>query len=146
MRIFFTLLIAAMLLSPLAASAAETPRQHLNHSADSELPFSNAVLVGNTLYISGSLGFEPGTTNRPEDPADEVRNLMEGYKATLALAGMTMDDLVSVTVFCPDLEMYQTFNEVYRSYFKDEFPARAFIGSGPLLFDMRFEMQGIAVK
>lgn len=145
MRIAAILLIATLLTGALTASA-ETPRQHLNHSAESELPFSNAVLVGNTLYISGSLGFEPGTGARPNDPADEARYLMEGYKATLALAGMTMDDLVSVTVYCPDLELYQAFNAVYRTYFKGEFPARAFIGSGPLLFDMRFEMQGIAVK
>jgi enamine deaminase RidA (YjgF/YER057c/UK114 family) len=57
-----------------------------------------------------------------------------------------MEDLVTVTVFCSDVKHYADWNEVYRSYFKQEFPARAFIGSGRLLFDARFEMQGIAVK
>ena len=71
---------------------------------------------------------------------------MESFKATLAAAGMTMDDLVSVTVYCPDLTLYDAFNAVYRTYFEGDFPARAFIGSGPLLFGMRFEMQGIAVR
>jgi enamine deaminase RidA (YjgF/YER057c/UK114 family) len=51
-----------------------------------------------------------------------------------------------VTVYCSDVKHYADWNEVYRGYFKKEFPARAFIGSGRLLFDARFEMQGIAVK
>ena len=57
-----------------------------------------------------------------------------------------MNDLVAVTVYCPDLALYDDFNEVYREFFDDHFPTRAFIGSGELLFGMRFELQGIAVK
>jgi enamine deaminase RidA (YjgF/YER057c/UK114 family) len=49
-------------------------------------------------------------------------------------------------VFCPDLTLCQEFNEIYRTYFIKDFPARAFIGSGKLLFDAHFEMQGTAVK
>lgn len=110
------------------------------------LPFSDAVLVGDTLYLSGSGGVDISTMSTPEDPKDEAKLLMENFKRTLAMADMTLDDLVSVTVYCPDLSLYSDFNEVYRSYFTDEFPARAFVGSGPLLFGMRFEMQAIAVK
>jgi enamine deaminase RidA (YjgF/YER057c/UK114 family) len=57
-----------------------------------------------------------------------------------------MDDLVSVQVFCSDVSHYAAFNSVYRTYFKGDFPARAFLGSGKLLFDARFEVMGIAVK
>jgi enamine deaminase RidA (YjgF/YER057c/UK114 family) len=57
-----------------------------------------------------------------------------------------MDDLVFVQVFCSEVAHFEAFNEVSRTYFRREFPARAFIGSGKLLFDARFEMQGIAVK
>ncbi|HEY5615313.1 MAG TPA: Rid family hydrolase, partial [Bacteroidota bacterium] len=71
---------------------------------------------------------------------------LDRYQAILKEAGMTMENLVWVTVYCPDLSLYSTFNEIYRSYFKRDFPARAFIGSGQLLFGGRFEMQGIAVK
>jgi reactive intermediate/imine deaminase len=110
------------------------------------LPFSDAVLVGDTLYLSGNGGIDPATMQAPADPRDEARLLMENFKKTLALAGMGLEDLVSVTVYCPDLSLYADFNEVYRSYFEGDFPARAFIGSGPLLFGMRFEMQGIAVR
>lgn len=59
---------------------------------------------------------------------------------------MAMDDLVYLQVFCSNVAHYDAFNSVYRTYFKKEFPARAFIGSGPLLFGARFEVQGIAVK
>lgn len=111
-----------------------------------DLPFSDAVLVGNTLYLSGNGGIDLATMTAPEDPRDEAKLLMENFKATLAEADMTLDDLVSVTIYCPDLSLYGAFNDVYRSYFEGDFPARAFIGSGPLLFGMRFEMQGIAVK
>ena len=59
---------------------------------------------------------------------------------------MTMDDLFTVQVFCSDVAHYDTFNAVYRTYFEDEFPARAFLGAGTLLFNARFEVQGIAVR
>jgi enamine deaminase RidA (YjgF/YER057c/UK114 family) len=59
---------------------------------------------------------------------------------------MTMDNLVTVTVYCPDLTLYDKFNAIYRTYFGKDFPARAFIGSGPLLRGARFEIQGIAVR
>ena len=54
--------------------------------------------------------------------------------------------MVSVQIFCPDVADYDVFNKVYRAMFKSEFPARAFIGSGPLLRGAKFEIQGIAVK
>lgn len=110
------------------------------------LPLADAVQIGNTLYIAGRGGVDLATMKVPADVKDEIRLMMDDYKAILALAGMTMDDLVSVTIYSPDLTLYSTFNEIYRSYFTKGFPARAFIGSGPLLFGMRFEMQAIAVK
>ena len=71
---------------------------------------------------------------------------MEQFKATLEEASMTMDDLVSVTIYCSDVAHYDAFNSVYRTYFSGVYPARAFIGAGTLLFDARFEIQGIAVN
>ena len=114
--------------------------------AGQDLPFSDAALVGDTLYISGKGGVLPGTRTVPEDPKEEARLLMEDFKTTLERVDMTMDDLVYVTVYCTDLSLYSDFNEVYRSYFSKDFPPRAFLGSAPLLFGMRFEMQGIAVR
>jgi reactive intermediate/imine deaminase len=110
------------------------------------LPFSDAVMAGNTLYLAGKLGLDPATGRAPEDVEQEIRFVMDAVKKTLAAADMTMEDLVSVQVFCPDLSLYDKFNEIYRSYFAKQFPARAFIGSGPLLRGTRFEVQGIAVR
>jgi reactive intermediate/imine deaminase len=109
-------------------------------------PFSDAVLVGDTLYLAGRLGFVPGTRQIPASAEEEARNVLDQFKAVLAEAGMTMDDLVSVQVFCSDVSLFDTWNKVYPTYFGKELPARAFIGSGPLLFGARFEMQAIAVR
>jgi enamine deaminase RidA (YjgF/YER057c/UK114 family) len=111
-----------------------------------QLPFSDAVLAGNALYLAGRIGVDPQTGKPPEDVEKEIRFLLDGMKVTLAAADMTMDDLVSVQIFCPDLTLYEKFNEIYRTYFTKDFPARAFIGSGPLLRGGRFEAQGIAVR
>jgi 2-iminobutanoate/2-iminopropanoate deaminase len=111
-----------------------------------QLPYSDAVLAGNTLYLAGRIGIDPQTGKAPDDVEKEIRFLLDGIKTTLAAADLTMDNLVFVQVFCPDLALYDKFNEIYRTYFTKDFPARAFIGSGPLLRGGHFEMQGIAVR
>jgi len=130
----------------LAACATDTDdeRRYVNMSAagGSGSPFSGAVLADDTLYISGMLGTIDGQL--PADPADEARAMLDRIQATLVDAGMTMDNLVYVTVYTTDLALYGVFNEVYRSYFSGPFPARAFIGAGSLLSGARFEMQSIA--
>lgn len=110
------------------------------------LPFSDAVLVGDTLYISGRIGIDPATGEAPESIDAEIDLLFDGFQAVLRQAGMAMDDLVWVQVYCPDVSLWQKFNLVYVKLFSREFPARAFLGSGPLLNKGRFEMLGIAVK
>jgi len=102
-------------------------------------------MVGNTLYLSGTIGLDE---NRrvPATAEEEARLVLNNVRATLEAAGMTMDDLVSVQVFCSDVGHYDAFNSVYRTYFTREFPARAFLGAGTLLFGARFEVQGIAVR
>src|ERR1700733_12796323 len=111
-----------------------------------QLPFSDAVLVNDTLYLSGRIGLPPATGRPPADINEEVRLLLDGFEAVLAEASMTMDDLVYVQIYCPDVSLWESFNTAYVKRFSKEFPARAFLGSGPLLFKARFEMQGIAVK
>lgn len=113
---------------------------------NAQLPFSDGVMVGNTLYLAGRLGTDPKTNQIPNDIDQEIKFLLDGFKAVLTEAGMSMDDLVTVTVYCPDLTLYDKFNAGYRAYYKKDFPARAFIGSGPLLRGAHFEIQGIAAK
>jgi reactive intermediate/imine deaminase len=134
-----------------ATNTATTPteRQYIDPrpsaSAPNAPPFSGAVRVGDTLYLSGALGLDKDS-RVPEDPKEEARLVLDSIHARLEKAGMTMGDLVSVQIFCSDVSHYAAFNEVYKTYFKKEYPARAFIGSGKLLADARFEVQGIAVK
>lgn len=110
------------------------------------LPFSSGVLVGDTFYMAGHIGVDPATRKVPEVPEREIELIMTGMKATLGKAGLTLSDLVYVQVFCSDVSLFERFNGAYRKYFEEPFPARAFIGSGPLLFGAHFEIQGIAVK
>jgi enamine deaminase RidA (YjgF/YER057c/UK114 family) len=104
------------------------------------------VLVGETLYLAGRIGIDPVTGRAPADVDAEIKLLFDGVEAVLAEAGMSMDDLVSVQIFSPDLGLWERFNTAYVKRFSQELPARAFIGSGPLLLGGRFEMIGVAVR
>ena len=140
--------IVAILAFPPGASLGQgdsPTRLNLPGRGD-DRPFSDVVVAGDTIYVAGTLGLDPETGKPPADVEAEVRLVLDGIKKKLALAGATMDDLVSVQVFCPDLTLFEKFNSVYRTYFRKGFPARAFIGSGPLLGGARFEINGIAVK
>jgi enamine deaminase RidA (YjgF/YER057c/UK114 family) len=120
-------------------------RRHI--SRNPALPFSDAVLIdGHTLYISGRIGLIPGTTQVPALIDEEIVYLMEDLRSVLHAAGMTLDDLVSLQIFCPDISLWEPFNAIYRTFFSGPLPARAFLGSGPLLFGAHFEVMGIAVK
>jgi enamine deaminase RidA (YjgF/YER057c/UK114 family) len=105
-------------------------------TSNPQQPFSDGVLIdGRALYLSGRIGLKPGTREVPED-----------VRGVLSRAGMGFDDLVFVQVFSPDVSLWDRFNAVYVRHFTGPTPPRAFIGSGPLLFSARFELQGIAVK
>ena len=131
----------------MSAPAPQTKRRVINRPGRTvQAPFSEAILTGDTLYLSGQIGLDPKTGQAPADIEQEVHLLLDGIKGTLAEGGMTMDDLVYVQVFCSDLSLFDKFNGVYRTYFAKEFPARAFIGAGSLLRGGHFELQAIAVR
>jgi 2-iminobutanoate/2-iminopropanoate deaminase len=109
-------------------------------------PFSEGVMVGNTFYVAGHIGMDPATQKAAADVDTEAHLVLDAVKKTLGEAGLSMNDLVSVTVYCTDLSLYDSFNAVYRSYFKAPYPARAFIGINQLVRGAHFEVAGIAVK
>ncbi|MGB2671853.1 MAG: RidA family protein [Candidatus Acidiferrum sp.] len=112
-----------------------------------QAPFSDAILAGNTLYLSGRIGLDPKTGKPPAQVEDEIKLLLDGMKGTLEQAGMTTDDLVYVQIACTDLSLYDKFNAAYKTYFTTkDYPAREFIGAATLLRGGHFELQAIAVR
>ena len=142
-------IVVSVLFLVLCAAAGAADRKYIvkPRSGDrTALPFSEGVLVGNTLYIAGHIGLDAKTNMPPASPEEEARMVMNDIKQTVESAGLTMDDVVSMQVFCTDLKLYDTFNSVYKTYFHGDFPARAFLGAASLLRGGRYEVLGIAVK
>jgi 2-iminobutanoate/2-iminopropanoate deaminase len=139
----------AIILFAGAVQAADSERTFITPpGADPKAapPYSSGVLVNGTYYVSGSLGVDPATGKVPTDAEAEAHLVLDSVKQTLERAGLTMADLVSVTIYCTDLDLYDKFNAVYRAYFHDHYPARAFIGVAKLVRGARFEIAGVAVK
>lgn len=137
-----------LLFLSIATLAADSDRKHVvldQSAARSAFPFSDAVLVGNTLYVAGTVGFDH-TGKPPASAEEEARLAMDGVKRVLESQGMAMDDMVSVQIYCTDFGLYDKFNGVYRTYFHEQFPARAFVGVASLIRGAHFELTGIAVK
>lgn len=154
-RVIRWTIVTTGLLLPLALAAADSQSSHIvidQTAGRAQLPFSDAVRAGATLYVSGTLGLDPKTladpktAKVPEDAAAEAKYVMEAVKHTVEAAGYKMDDFVSIQVFCTDLSLYGAFNDIYRTYFNGHFPARAFIGVDKLVRGARFEVMGTAVK
>ena len=140
---------AIALLAVPGHAMAQNGREHIVLDQSPErnaLPFSDAVLVGNTLYLSGYIGIDPKTNAPPASPQEETRLAMDDLERRVQAAGMTMDDLVQVHILCTDLSLFKDFNSVYRGYFHHGYPARTFTGSTQLLLGAHFEITGIAVK
>ena len=149
MKLSGSIAAAILMIAAVPPVFAQSDRKHivLDQSPErSKFPFSDAVLVGNTLYLSGYVGADPKTGVVPASPKDETRLAMDDFKRTVEAAGMSMDDVVMVHVLCTDLSLFDSFNSVYRTYFHDGFPARTFTGSSKLLLGAHFEITGIAVK
>jgi enamine deaminase RidA (YjgF/YER057c/UK114 family) len=109
-------------------------------------PFREIVQAGNTYYIAGRIGIDPATSLPPLDVREEIRLLLDGLRDLLARNALSAKDLVQVHIYTPDVSLYATFNEIYLTYFEGDLPARAFLGSGPLLFGARFELTAVAVR
>lgn len=147
MKLHKIVVVVLFLVFCVAAGAADRKYIVKPRSGDRmDLPFSEGVLVGNTLYIAGHIGLDPKTNMPPASAEEEARLVMEGIKQTVGSAGLSMDDVVSMQIFCTDLKLYDTFNGIYRTYFHAGYPARAFLGAANLLRGGRYEVMGIAVK
>ncbi|MFN7967611.1 MAG: Rid family detoxifying hydrolase [Acidobacteriota bacterium] len=109
------------------------------------LPFSEAVQVGDLLFLSGQIGNIPGTLDLiPGGIVPESKQTLENIQAILARHGSSFDDVVKCTVFLADMRDWPAFNDVYRGYFKAHFPARSALGANGLARSARVELECIA--
>ena len=111
------------------------------------LPFSDSVRVGDTLYLSGQLGNRPGTlTLPPGGIRAEARQALDNMKAVLEQGGSSLAHVVKCTIFLADMDEWPAFNEVYREYFAaGALPARSAFGAASLALGARVELECIAV-
>lgn len=111
-------------------------------------PFSEAVKVGNTLYLSGQVGVVPETQQiAPDGIASESHQVMKNIKAVLEAHGYAMDNLIKCTVFLADMTEWPAFNEIYKGYLTEgKLPARSALGVNELALGARVEVECIASK
>ncbi len=128
-----------------AILAAEIEVEHYSSSPDMQLPFSDAVKVGDMLYLSGKIGNIPGTSQLAEGGIQgETRQTMENIKAALEKYGSSLDEVVKCTVFLADIAEWGAMNELYRTYFPTNPPARSALGTSGLALGARVEIECFA--
>lgn len=147
-------LLAAMLLFmnavyPAAAAEQGKTIEFLNSGSllPEGLPFSEAVRVGNILYLSGQVGIAPGTMGLvPGGIETESRQALQNIRSTLQVHGYSMGDVVKCTVMLADIAEWPAFNEIYRSFFQPPYPARSAFGANGLALGARVEVECMAAK
>ncbi|MBO6575026.1 MAG: RidA family protein [Rhodothermales bacterium] len=140
----------------LLVTACGTPPDEVPAGADVEylntpeylemgVPFSEAVRVDNMLYLAGQVGNLPGQFVLVEGGIQpETRQTMENIKAALERYGSSMDEVVKCTVFLEDMAEWGAMNEIYRTYFPENPPARSAVGSNGLAINARVEIECMA--
>ncbi len=109
-------------------------------------PYSHAVKVGNTLYVSGQVAKDAKTGEMVQtDIKAETKKVMENLEAILNEAGMDFTDIVKTTIYCTDLSNFAAINEVYGTYFEKYFPARETVQVVKLPLGANVEISVVAV-
>ena len=110
-------------------------------------PYNQAILAGDTLYISGQICIDPHTGElKKRDIQDETHQAMQNLKAILVAAGMGFNHVVKTTIFITDMHLFSEINEVYGKYFDGDFPARETVQVSALPKFVNVEISMIAVK
>ncbi len=110
-------------------------------------PYNQAIMTGNTLYVSGQVPINPATGKlEKEDVKHQTKLVMENIKAILDKAEMNFSHIIKCSIFISDMKDFPQINEVYGSYFEDSFPARETIAVKGLPLGADVEISCIAVK
>ena len=146
--VLFSLLIFSLSCNNLDKQHEVTPIEFLSAPGAEKLslPFSEAVRVGDMLYLSGQVGTVPGTTELvPGGIRAETRQTLENIKVILERNGSELNRVVKCTVFLADINEWPKMNEVYRTYFPKAPPARSAMAASGIAFKARVEIECIAV-
>lgn len=140
------IIMCAALMALSSPALAQSAPEFLNSGDPAGMPFSEAVRLGDTVYLSGQLGIAPGTSEVVAGGIEaESTQVMENIKRTVEAHGMAMTDLVKCTVMLADMSEWGAFNEVYKSYFEEgKFPARSAFGAAGLALGGKVEVECIA--
>lgn len=109
-------------------------------------PYSQAVLVDDTLYVSGNIPVNPKSGDVADGIVNQCKQVFENMKAVLNEAGMGFENVVKTTAFLTDLSNFATFNEIYASYFVAPYPARSCVEVSKLPKNVLVEVECIAKK
>lgn len=109
-------------------------------------PYSQALDLGNLVFVSGQIPVNPATGTMPEDVRDQARQSLANLKAILAEAGLTMGDVVKTVVFLADLNDFAAVNEVYAQAFAEPFPARSCVQVAGIPKGAKVEIECIAAR
>ncbi len=111
-----------------------------------DFPFSEVVRVGDTLYLSGQVGINPGTSVlAPGGIAGETRQALENIRDILERNGSSLDRVAKCTVFLADIAEWSAMNDVYRTFFPVNPPARSALGVSGLALGARVEIECLAI-
>ena len=134
-------------LHPATAQAPDVEFLNSGEVLPTDLPFSEAVRVGNTLYLSGQIGNVPGTLDLAEGRMEgQARQVMDNIQTPLEAHGYSMDNVVKCLVMLEDMDDWPAFNTIYAEYFTEgRFPARSAFGSSGLAVGAVVEVECIAI-
>lgn len=148
---FVTLLFASMFFMLSCIQIEDTPDKkkviHTENAPASVGVYSQAIQVGNVLYLSGQIGLVPETRELAgDDLGSQTRQTLDNIKAVLEAADFSMADVVKAQVFLGDMDDYGAFNEIYVEYFPEDPPARAVVEVSRIPLDAKVEIMVEAVK
>ncbi|MDA3434470.1 RidA family protein [Acinetobacter baumannii] len=107
--------------------------------------YSQAILVGNTLYLSGQIGLDPYSMELVDGIEAQIRRVFDNLKAVCEAAGGTLADIAKLNIFLTDLSNFQLVNQIMGEYFAQPYPARAALGVASLPKGALVEMDGIVI-
>jgi len=145
MNLILKVMVVMVFLLTQTALAGKIDVEHYAISADTQLPFSEAVRVGHMLYLSGQIGIDPATSKLAEGGIGaETRQTLENIKASLEKHGSSMAEVVKCTVYLADINEWAAMNKVYVTYFPSNPPARSALGTSGLALGSRTEIECMA--